>query len=162
MGKAKAAAEVVVESSVPFYLWSLLIIVVWWFAIAAVFRSLATVKVISFDKVDKVDPRSFYAGKELAMKDTSGRVRRINAAHANTAEALVLWFGAVLLGMQTGLDKDVLNFWAKIFIAARILFPFVYAYADTSKKSTLRSLVWMVGFVSTVTVLYQAIQAGAS
>ncbi|CAM9211225.1 unnamed protein product [Chrysoparadoxa australica] len=101
MGKAKVAAEAMVDASVPFYLWSLLILVLWWFAIAAVFRPWAIVQVVNMDKVDNVDPRSFYASKELAMKDTSGRVRRIQAAHENTAEALVLWFGAVLLGMQT-------------------------------------------------------------
>jgi uncharacterized MAPEG superfamily protein len=86
-------------------------------------------------------PREWLARQE-------GHRRRANAAQQNSWEAF-LWFAvAVLVAMQRGADPSWVDSLAMFFLASRVLYIAFYV-AD---RSTLRSLAWLAGLVSTLTI----------
>ena len=82
-----------------------------------------------------------------------GRAARANAAHQNTFEALILFAPAALAAFVTGADPVVANALAGVFLAARAVYIALYI----GDVPTARSLVWAVGFLSTLGLLGLAI-----
>jgi uncharacterized MAPEG superfamily protein len=74
---------------------------------------------------------------------------RAMAAHANMFEAFPLFAAAVLVVQVSGSIGMLANVLAGLFIVARVLYTLLYL-AD---RSTLRSLVWSVGFVSCLVMM---------
>ena len=90
---------------------------------------------------DNHAPREWLAKQE-------GYRRRANAAQANSWEAFI-WFGiAMSMAMLTKADPDKLDGLAIFFVIARILYVAFYV-AD---KSSLRSLAWLAGLITTLTI----------
>ncbi len=78
---------------------------------------------------------------------------RANAAQQNSFEAFPLFAGGVLLALVTGTDHDQIAQTCWVFIAARIL----YIYCYVSNQSTLRTIVWLVGFIAAIRLYLIAI-----
>ena len=90
---------------------------------------------------DNRAPREWLARQE-------GYRRRANAAQANSWEAFT-WFGiAMAIALVTKADPKQLDFLAMFFIASRILYIGFYVM----DKSSLRTLAWLAGFITTLTV----------
>ncbi|MBU3723967.1 MAG: hypothetical protein FGM18_00460 [Burkholderiaceae bacterium] len=90
---------------------------------------------------DNRAPREWLARQE-------GFRRRANAAQANCWEAFI-WFGiAMTMAMFNKADPGKLDSLAIFFVVARILYVAFYV-AD---KSSLRSLAWLAGLITTLTV----------
>lgn len=90
---------------------------------------------------DNNAPREWLAKQE-------GYRRRANAAQANSWEAFI-WFGiAMSMAMLNKADPEKLNSLAIFFVAARVLYVAFYV-AD---KSSLRSLAWLAGLITTLTI----------
>ncbi|MFZ9390770.1 MAG: MAPEG family protein [Burkholderiaceae bacterium] len=90
---------------------------------------------------DNHAPREWLARQE-------GYRRRANAAQANSWEAFT-WFGiAMAIALVTQAEPNKLDFLALFFIASRILYIGFYVM----DKSTLRTLAWLAGFITTLTV----------
>jgi uncharacterized MAPEG superfamily protein len=90
---------------------------------------------------DNRGPREWLARQE-------GYRRRANAAQANSWEAFT-WFGiAMAIALVTKADPKQLDFLAMFFLASRILYIGFYVM----DKSSLRTLAWLAGFITTLTV----------
>lgn len=82
----------------------------------------------------------------------SGRARRAHSAHLNSFEAFPLFAAGVLFALVTGVDKAVVNGLAGAFVAARVVYLWLYLY----DRATARSLVWMIGLAAAVALLVLA------
>ncbi len=78
---------------------------------------------------------------------------RANAAQQNSFEAFPLFAGGVLLALVTGTDHAQIAQTCWVFIAARIL----YIYCYVSNQSTLRTIVWLVGYIAVIRLYLIAI-----
>ncbi len=88
---------------------------------------------------DNARPREFLAGLE-------GRAARANHAQQNSYEAFPFFAAGVVIAHLTGAAQDTIDALAVTFVVARIAYGICYI----TDRSTLRSLVWLVGFGSTV------------
>ena len=74
---------------------------------------------------------------------------RAIAAHQNSFEALLVFATAALAAMTTNHISVTTEYLAMIFIASRIVYHLMYLL----NLATLRSLVWLAGFLSCLTIL---------
>jgi uncharacterized MAPEG superfamily protein len=82
------------------------------------------------------------------LERQEGRRKRANAAQKNSWEAFT-WFGvAVLMAMVNKADQSYLDGLAVFFIAARA----VYIWSYLSNRSTIRSLAWLAGLITCITI----------
>lgn len=79
----------------------------------------------------------------------TGRGARAMAAHANMLEAFPLFAAGVLVAQVTNLHGFTINLLAGLFIVSRILYTALYLM----DMATLRSVVWVVGFLSCLGLL---------
>ncbi|KXS18272.1 hypothetical protein M427DRAFT_54073 [Gonapodya prolifera JEL478] len=70
-------------------------------------------------------------------------IGRLDAAHYNAQEILPLWAAAILYALHIGAPKDELDQISTVFLASRVLYTLVYAWANTQTKSLVRSAVWL-------------------
>lgn len=90
---------------------------------------------------DNGNPREWLARQQ-------GYRRRANAAQQNCWEAF-LWFAvAVLVAMQTGAEPSRIDGLALLFVVSRVLYVAFYVV----DRATLRSLAWLAGLITTVTI----------
>ena len=90
---------------------------------------------------DNKAPREWEARQE-------GYRRRANAAQQNSWEAFA-WFGiAVLMAMVNKADQNYLDGLAVFFVVARVLYIWFYV----ANLSTLRTLAWLAGFITGITI----------
>ena len=78
---------------------------------------------------------------------------RAKAAHYNSFEALIMFSVALTVVMSTNNTTDMIQNLAMAHIIARVLYVILYL-AD---KDILRSLVWTVGFVSPIAMIWLSI-----
>lgn len=91
-------------------------------------------------RYDNAAPRSY-------LDRLQGWPARANWAQHNALEAFPPFAAGVIIAHQIGnLAQGTIDMLAVIFVIARLIYGFLYM-ADLS---TLRSLVWFVGLVSTV------------
>jgi uncharacterized MAPEG superfamily protein len=84
--------------------------------------------------------------------DLSGYRRRAYAAHQNAYEAFPFFAAAVLAATVMQAPAGVVNTLALIFIAARL----AYTAAYITDRATPRSLLWAVGWFSTIAIFTAA------
>ncbi len=90
---------------------------------------------------DNKSPREWLARQE-------GHRKRANAAQQNSWEAFA-WFGiAVLMAMVNKADQNYLDGLAVFFVVARVLYIWFYV----ANLSTLRTLAWLAGFITCITI----------
>lgn len=92
---------------------------------------------------DNNNPRSWLA----QQTDWRGRA---NAAQANTFEALPFFFAAVIVAHALQAEQARLDILAITFIVLRMVYIVMYV-ADMAK---LRSVVWALGFLVNVGILF--------
>jgi uncharacterized MAPEG superfamily protein len=78
----------------------------------------------------------------------TGYRRRAYAAHQNAYEAFPFFAAAVIVASITDAPQGVVNLLAMVFIAARIGYTATYM-AD---MSTPRSILWAIGWFSTIAI----------
>jgi uncharacterized MAPEG superfamily protein len=94
---------------------------------------------------DNNDPRGW-------EEKLTGRKKRAHSAHLNTFEAFPLFATGVILALMTGVAPGLVNSLAGLFIAARVIYIWLYI----NDKATLRSLVWLVGLAASIALLVLA------
>jgi len=75
-----------------------------------------------------------------------GMSQRANWAQQNSFEAFPAFAAAVIIAHLTGANQPTIDLLAGIFIVARVSHGIFYI----TDKSTLRSIVWLVGFGVTI------------
>lgn len=91
---------------------------------------------------DNHNPRN-----QVQLLDQKGQ--RALAAHQNTIESFPIFAACLLAGNLLGVEQPILWTSSIIFLAARIVYIFLYL-ADLS---TMRSLVWAIGLCASMTGL---------
>jgi len=92
---------------------------------------------------DNEDPRGW-------LSRQTGWVARANAAQVNGFESLPLFYAGVLAAQQMQLDQGRIDLLAVLFVAFRVLFIVLYL----TNRSTLRSLVWVLGLASSIALFF--------
>ena len=90
---------------------------------------------------DNANPRDWLARQE-------GHRKRAHAAQSNSWEAFALFSTAVLVTLHQKADSEQLDRLAVFFIVSRVLY-IVFYLVD---RSTLRSLAWLAGLITTFTI----------
>lgn len=90
-------------------------------------------------RYDNRHPRDWLARKE-------GHLARANAAQMNGFEAFPFFAAAVIIAHLLRGSQPLVDVLAMVFVGARMVYLILYL-AD---QSTLRSLVWCVGFLSVI------------
>jgi uncharacterized MAPEG superfamily protein len=83
------------------------------------------------------------------LSQQTGYRARANAAQANCFEAFPLYAVSILMALYVDVAPEQIELCAGIFIAARVAYIAFYL----SDQDKLRSLAWLVGVASTVTLL---------
>lgn len=78
---------------------------------------------------------------------------RALAAHQNSFESFIIFAPAVLLAIATNKIGDSVQMLAMVHIASRVIYIILYLL----DKSTLRSIVWAVGLISSLAIIWQCI-----
>ncbi|MBL8517444.1 MAG: MAPEG family protein [Betaproteobacteria bacterium] len=91
---------------------------------------------------DNRDPRGW-------EEKLAGRSRRAHSAHLNSFEAFPLFAAGVILAQMAGVQQDIVNVLAGLFVAARVAYLWLYL----NDKATARSLVWLAGLAASVALL---------
>jgi len=90
---------------------------------------------------DNANPRDWLARQE-------GHRKRAYSAQANSWEAFALFSTAVLVALHQKGDPEQLDRLAVFFIVSRLLYIAFYLV----DRSTLRSLAWLAGLITTFTI----------
>ncbi len=91
-------------------------------------------------------PRS----QQAALK---GFGARAVAGHQNAFEAVIIFAPAILLAIATGNTSTLIQQLAIAHIAARIVYQLLYL----ANLSTLRSIVWGIGLITSLTIVWQCL-----
>jgi uncharacterized MAPEG superfamily protein len=78
----------------------------------------------------------------------SGARSRANAAQANSWEAFPFFAAGVIIAHLQHVDLFWINLAAVVFIAARLVYIALYI----SNQASLRSLIWSVGWLATISL----------
>ncbi len=84
--------------------------------------------------------------QQLALE---GWGKRALAAHQNQIESFPIFAAGVLLTTTMGITSNAVDYLAIAYIVARVLYVFCYL----KDISTLRSIVWSVGLISSFALL---------
>lgn len=95
---------------------------------------------------DNHDPRAWLASQ-------AGRRARANAAQQNSFEAFPFFAAAVALALQGGASVEMVAPWAWGFVALRL----AYIHCYLTDRSTLRSVVWLLGLVAVIRIFAMGI-----
>lgn len=98
-------------------------------------------------RFDNRDPRQWLEKQE------DPRSRRANAAQKNAFEAFPAFASGVLMAQFAGVDPQTIGWLAVVFVVSRVLHGVFYV----SNKSSLRSLVWFVGFGCAIALITMAV-----
>jgi len=103
--------------------------------------------------VAKYGKRDFDNGEPRAWLDQqTGLRRRADYAHRNHFEAFPFFAAAVLTAQQLSAPQSTINGLAVLFIAARLVYTFLYL----NDRPTLRSLSWVVGYSAVIALFIVA------
>lgn len=97
---------------------------------------------------DNHAPREYLAKQE-------GAIKRAYHAHLNAFEAFPAFAVAVIIGYLAGISEVALSSFSVIFIISRTF----YGYFYITDQPTLRSTVWIIGFLSVLALYILAIFA---
>jgi uncharacterized MAPEG superfamily protein len=119
----------------PLYFWSILVAGLLPYAAALIAKSRRD--------FDNANPRAWLAKQE-------GFRARAHAAQLNSFEAFPLFAAAVIVAHLRGAPEDTIAVLCGVFLAARI----AYIGSYIANLAPLRSLVWLIGMVSTVALFF--------
>ena len=113
----------------------------YWCVLIAGLMPVVTVAIAKWGRpdFDNVEPRRW-------MEKLEGRRRRADSAHRNHFEAFPFFAAGVLVAQQLQASQDSINMLAAAFIATRIVYTFLYL----TDRATLRSIVWLIGYLCVI------------
>jgi len=88
----------------------------------------------------------------LYLEKLEGWRKRAHWTQLNSFEAFPFFAAAVIIAQQSFVHQTTVDIIAMLFIVARVLYGICYLI----NRSTLRSLVWFVGFVCCVSLFILA------
>ncbi|WP_408951210.1 MAPEG family protein [Lysobacter sp. Hz 25] len=100
----------------------------------------------SGQRYDNRDPRAWQTRQD------NPRSNAAYAAHLNAFEAFAPFAAGVLGAQMTGVDTGIIAGLSVVFIVCRVLHGVFYL----TRKASLRSLAWAIGFGCVVALLVQA------
>ena len=86
-------------------------------------------------------------------RSASGTTARLDRAQNNAIQAMVLFAPAILILAIKGAFSDTTILAAQVFLIARVIYLPAYAFGITG----LRTLTWIVGFLSTISLYFLAL-----
>jgi uncharacterized MAPEG superfamily protein len=122
--------------------------------------AIALIKSSSNGRWDNTSPRSSLWDSKLQTTvptEIYQRYERAEAAHKNGFENLPIFVGAILAGNIAKLDPWLLNIFAGIYLAMRVLYTMVYIHVRKGPASLFRTLIW---FTSTMACMGVFVKAG--
>lgn len=117
----------------------------WCVLAAGILPQLVGIYAKTSKEYDNENPREYLAQLE-------GRSARAVAAMANGYEGLPLFFAAVIIAHLAQVDPFWLNAMALTYVISRVVYNVLYVVG----LGTLRSVVWLVGLGSVVTLFVMA------
>ena len=124
-----------------------MIIAYWCILIAALLPYLwVSIAKQSGERYNNRDPRSWQA------KQTNPRSMRANAAHLNGFESFPAFVAGVLMAQLAEVPHGTITLLAIVFVIARVLHGVFYI----ANVQAARSLVWLVGFASALSLIVMA------
>jgi uncharacterized MAPEG superfamily protein len=121
----------------------------WMILVAAILPLVATAVAKSGGSgYDNASPRTWEA-------QLSGWRARANWAHRNHMEAFPVFAAAVLVAQMAHAPQGVVNALAGVFILARI----GYTVAYIADRASLRSVLWVIGFLCDVALFCSGLMA---
>ncbi|PWY69730.1 hypothetical protein BO70DRAFT_365660 [Aspergillus heteromorphus CBS 117.55] len=103
------------------------------------------------EDLSKYGEAAVQAGK--ITRSQLNRLKRQEAAHANTIEGFPLFVAAVLVSLFAGLPSETINGIGLWYTVSRVAFGVAYVGIESEGWSFLRSLLWWSGNVSCITAL---------
>ena len=94
-----------------------------------------------FKQFDNNNPRAW-------LSQQTGFRARANAAQQNSFEAFPFFAASVLIAYQLQAPTNLINLLSVVFVASRV----AYIYSYVADKANLRSLCWLVGIVSVISI----------
>lgn len=91
---------------------------------------------------DNASPRDYLSKQE-------GVVKRANYAHLNAFEAFPAFAAAVIMAHIAGISHGAINILSILFIICRVFHGIFYIM----NRPSLRSLVWVLGFICVITLM---------
>ncbi|KAF3387460.1 hypothetical protein F1880_001454 [Penicillium rolfsii] len=82
---------------------------------------------------------------------TLNRLKREEAAHANSMENFSVFAAATLIAVYAGVPNETVNRFGICYTLSRIAFSICYSYIETQRMSFLRSAAWWAGNISCFT-----------
>lgn len=124
----------------------------YWCVLLAGIMPAATVAIAKWGRrdFDNSEPRRWLENQE-------GVRRRADAAHRNHFEAFPFFAAGVLVAQQLHAPQDAINMLAIAFIASRIMYTLLYL----TDRATLRSLTWLIGYLSVIALFFIAAFQGS-
>ena len=91
--------------------------------------------------------RSPRLAQAAAVDDSpEGRyIARLTGHHDNSHEIFPILVAAVLGALQRGVGKEVVNFWATLWLLSRVVYTLLYITGSSKAFGNARALVWAVG-----------------
>lgn len=83
----------------------------------------------------------------------TGMGARAVAAHQNSFESLIIFSTAVLTAIATQHTSFTIQVFTLIYLFSRVLYHFIYLF----NWSTLRSTIWAVGYIASLSILWLCI-----
>lgn len=113
----------------------------YWCVLIAGIMPVVTVAIAKWGRpdFDNSEPRRW-------MEKLEGRRGRADAAHRNHFEAFPFFAAGVLVAQQLQAPQDSINMLAAAFIAARLVYTFLYL----TDRATLRSIAWLIGYLCVI------------
>ncbi|KAF8962619.1 hypothetical protein BDZ97DRAFT_1106936 [Flammula alnicola] len=96
---------------------------------------------------NNVQPRSNLLeieSKKGISPQMAARIQRMEGAHVNTLENLPFFGLAVITGNYAGIDNVTLNIVSGLYLAARILYTYIYINQSNAVHAFFRSFVWVI------------------
>lgn len=122
--------------------------IAFWCVLLAGFLPLATVGIAKFKRgYDNDSPRTW-------LEKQDGLRRRADFAHRNHFEAFPFFAAGVIIAQHMQVAQHAVDTLAITFIVARVAYTALYLL----NLATLRSVAWLVGYGSVVTLFLRASQ----
>ncbi|SMQ47249.1 unnamed protein product [Zymoseptoria tritici ST99CH_3D1] len=136
-----------------------LVPVFWAISVAPRFWSSTAYQTKTKEKWDSRAPRDFVkAIEDNRVLDVAakGRLRRAEAAVANSFENFGPFAAAVAAGSAAKLDPAVLNFLSIAYLLTRIAFIYLYIHSETAGVAKVRTCAYMGGMGLLFTIFVMA------
>ncbi|KAI0460461.1 hypothetical protein F5B21DRAFT_451871 [Xylaria acuta] len=117
-------------------------------------------KALGGKNYDLATPRKFVENIEKdgnIDKPTKNKILRCEAAAANGQETLTLFVSAIIAANYAGVPVETINTLAASYLGSRVAYNFTYIFLQENRNfAPLRSLIWMVGVGSWMTLFIKA------